>query len=215
MSKSNGAVVVEESENGVQEAAEDTRLRMVWRGLTPLVMHNARLANPFDEFGKKYKAATGKRGKSEDDLEELARIEFEGGQYRDDELGPVIPAENIEACLVEGAKKHRKGTDIAALVSLEEPLVKVEYKGPRDVAGMWKAKMFDTRLVGGGGGRKGGGKTLRTRPMFKEWALRFTLLVDPEIDKAAVILAAQVAGKRIGLCESHFRWGRFEVEAEK
>ena len=45
------------------------------------MMHNARLANPLDPLVQEIKKLTGKRKKTEDDLLQIARLEWEGGFY--------------------------------------------------------------------------------------------------------------------------------------
>jgi len=64
----------------------------------------------------------------------MARIEFEGGLYFDDEAGPIMPSDCIEATIQAGAKKSRIGKDVAAAVFVSDDVVPVEYDGP----GQWR-----------------------------------------------------------------------------
>ena len=75
-------------------------------GLVPLILHNARLADPLDPISKAMKTVSSKRKKTDADFEELARLEFEGGLYMvDDE--PVIPARLIYGLLAgKGGARH-------------------------------------------------------------------------------------------------------------
>ena len=68
-------------------------------GITPLLMHSERLANPFDSLTKELKAISGKRKKTEDDLLAMARIVFIGGLYHDDDAGIHVPGYNILATI--------------------------------------------------------------------------------------------------------------------
>lgn len=52
-------------------------------GVTPLLVHNARLADPLDPIVRQTKPISGKRSKTEEDHLELARLEFIGGLYYD------------------------------------------------------------------------------------------------------------------------------------
>ena len=184
----------------------------VIRGIRPLVMHNGELADPEAEINERLKPIQSKRGKSPEDRAELARLEWLGGLYWDEEAGPVIPEQNIVAMLVEGARLNKKGKDVEAFVNVTEPFVKVDYKGPREIEKMWEAKMFDRRLVSSNG-KPGGPKVVRHRPLFQPgWELKFTIAMDDDLDPKDVVEAMRQAGKRIGLCErKKFRWGRFET----
>ncbi len=66
------------------------------RGTTPMMMHNERLANPFDDLTKAIKAISGKRKKTEDDLIEMSRIEWLGGLYSIDSDKPVLQTSNSD-----------------------------------------------------------------------------------------------------------------------
>ncbi len=56
-------------------------LKLKFTSVSPLVMHNGELANPFNEFTQKIKKISSKRGKTEADMKEMARLEFHGGLY--------------------------------------------------------------------------------------------------------------------------------------
>lgn len=181
------------------------------KGLTPLVMHNGQMADPDNEFAQRLKALTKKRNKSPEERAEVSRTEWQGSLYFHEKLGPVLTDQNLLACLVQGAKVNRQGKEIDALVSVSEPFYRLEYDGPRDPEKMWKAGMFDRRVVSSSG-KPGGPKIVRTRPLFKTWSVKFGLYVDEELDPNDVVQAMTIAGKRVGLCErTKFRWGRFEV----
>lgn len=178
------------------------------KGLTPLVTHNCELADRDGEFGSRLGEISSKQKKTAEDRAAMARIEFEGGLYWDDKLGPVLTDGNLLGMIVEGAKVNKLGKIMEAFVSISDPRTRIDYKGPRDIEGMWKAHMWDRRPVSVD--RK---KIMRTRPMFKEWSVKFTALVeDDEVDPKNVVEAVRVAGKRCGIGErTKFRWGRFEV----
>lgn len=58
---------------------ETMKLRLT--GIAPLLMHDNKAANPLNPYAKAMKALTGKRKKTDDDLAEIARIEWEAGLY--------------------------------------------------------------------------------------------------------------------------------------
>lgn len=194
------------------------------RGQTPLVMNNGEKADPDGVYAERVADLKNKRKKSPEDRELLGRIEFQGGLYWNEKIGPYLPDGNILASLIEGGRVTKNGKDITAFVSCEpteeakkrgESFVKLEYEGPRDVESMWRAAMFDRRLVSSNG-KPGGPKVIRYRPVFKGWSAKFVLEVDDECDPAVVVQALKDAGRRVGVCErKRFRWGRFEVERAK
>src|SRR5688572_8352761 len=117
-------------------------------GVAPLLMHNGQLADPLNKWAKAMKKITAKRKKTDEDYEELSRLEFEGGLYLDDDLAPCIPGINLEGCLVDGAKKSKLGEQFKAAVMIVDnwPLL---YSGPRAVEELWAHGGFrDTRRAG-------------------------------------------------------------------
>ena len=118
------------------------------KGVTPLLMSSERCANPIDPLSKQIKELTGKRKKTDEDLEQIARLEWEGQLYMNGE-GPVIPGENVEAMIRDGAKFVRMGRNIQRGLQVVEQKIKLEYSGPRDIEGLWnqRDKFSDMRSV--------------------------------------------------------------------
>ena len=181
-------------------------------GRNPMLMHSERGVNVLDPDVKRKKAITGKRKKTDDDLADIARLEWEISLYWDEAIGPFIPGQNVEACIVEGAKLEKRGKDIARGCSVIEDRIKLEYKGPRDKEKMWAAGKFsDIRSVG-----QQNVRIMRCRPIFHEWAASFTIAYDKEIfDPADLIRIIEKAGKYAGLGDFRRRFGRFDVEVIK
>lgn len=175
------------------------------KGEAPLVMHNARMADPLDEHARKLASLTGKRGKKLEDHELIARVEFEGGLYIDPDVGPYLPGENILKSLVEGARLTKRGKEVERAVVLNIDVVPLIYDGPRDVQGLYDAGFLYRKTVGVGKSR-----TVRTRPKFDEWAVSTDIYIDASrLDLSDVEAIADAAGAYIGLCERRPRFGRF------
>lgn len=190
-------------------------IAFVLKGLTPLVMHNAEMADPDGEYQDLSAELRKKRNKSPEERRDLAKLEFRCGLYFREEIGPGIPDQNLLKCLVEGARAQKLGKEVDAYVSVTQSFVPLDYKGPRTIEAMWDANMWDRRVVSSNG-KPGGPKVMRVRPLFKEWGLKFSVQADDEIDPKALVKAMEFAGKRVGLCERlKFRWGRFEVTGSK
>lgn len=177
-------------------------------GTLPLLMHNERLANPLDPASKKMKVVTAKRKKTDDDLEALSRVEFEGGLYHDEKIGPFVPSKWVLSMIRDGAKITKQGKDAIRAILLHETDIPIQYKGPRDIDGLWKAGMFDRRMVGNQKAR-----VLRTRPRFDQWKIAFTLEFDETVfDRVQVERILMTAGRMTGLGDYRPVYGRFDVK---
>lgn len=179
------------------------------KGVAPLIMHNGQLADPLNEHARAMKAISGKRKKTDEDHEELARLEWMGSLYLDDDLEPCIPGELIEALIVEGSKKHRSSPQAKSGVICDGnwPL---QYEGPRDPAAMWESGKF--KKVAGVRVQKN--RVMRCRPLFRSWSLDFTVSYAPDVlNKETVREFVETAGRLVGLCDWRPKHGRFSVES--
>jgi hypothetical protein len=180
-------------------------------GIAPLIMHNVRLADPLDEFAKKVKKLTANRRKTEEIHEQIAREEFEGGLYFDKALGPYIPADNIERMIVDAAKASKLGATVKESMLSVGDRFQLAYEGPRTVQELYDEKFLYRRAVG-----MRGSKTVRTRPMFPNWAVEFTLSYDPErLNGDQVRDIIEYGGRYKGLCDFRPRFGRFKLNGAK
>jgi hypothetical protein len=121
------------------------KIRMILEGTAPLLCHNIRLADPFDPIVRAIKEISGKRKKTDEDLQRMERLEFEGGLYLD-ENGPTMPGASIEKCLVEGARVTKQGKQVERGLIVTEMEIPLQYDGPRDVEGLWDDPQFRSRL---------------------------------------------------------------------
>lgn len=176
----------------------------------PLLMQAETLANPLHPLTKAHKAVSGKRKKSEDDYLWLMESEWSASMYHDDEIGPYIPALNIEGCIAEAGKIHRLGKTIKQAVQVLTDKAKLEYEGPRQKEKMWKSEKFaDVRGV-----NVGGKKIMRCRPIFLRWSTEFQIyFMEDVLDRADLVRVLEEAGRRIGIGTYRPRFGRFSVES--
>ena len=180
-----------------------------------LLMHNGRLANPRDPYAKALKEITAKKKKSDEDHEEVSRREFQGSLYHDDEVGPYLPGDALQAMIVEGSRKAKQGREFVS-VSVEEDLVPLQYQGPRDRDGLWK----EDRFVHVTGVKVGTARVMRTRPIFRNWKAAFTVTLedDATINPEDIERALTTAGRVVGIGDwrpgapKGGRHGRFVVE---
>jgi len=203
-----------------------TTARVVLRGVLPFLMRNNQGADPLNRFAKALKVVSKKRDKTEEDHLFMGPIEWWSSLYTSpppdeaidlDSHGNasakpytslVIPSNNIRSLIVEGARKRKLGKQAEAGVTVESD-GEFRHDGPSDLNDLAADRRFTDR-------RPVGNKTatvMRTRPIFRTWAVEFTLFIDPElIEPAAVRQALDMAGRMIGLGDYRPLYGRFSVE---
>lgn len=194
--------------------AKDALYKVTICGIRPLIMHNGRLANPLDEHTKRLKAASKQRNKSDDDHIRVARVEFEGGLYFDKSIGPYVPVDLLQAMLLKGAGKRKNGSEFKAYVGVDMPVdapgFALQYKGPRDVEGLWSNPDFVlSKLV-----RVGQSRVVRTRPRFPTgWRVTFGVeVMAGGVTQEQLSQAVTDAGLYAGIGDWRPRYGRFVLE---
>lgn len=193
-----------EGETEMLEKVEATLI-----GVAPLLMNNGRKANPLDEWTQKLSAMTKKRQKTLADFAAIREVEWYGGIYTDLDKLPALPADNVLAMIVDGAKKSKRGEDAKAAVFETQPYYRLSYDGPKDLAKLYAAPGFcDYRSVSLNQRR-----TMRARPRFASWMLPIAVMVNTDIlEVTDVLRALEDAGERVGIGDYTPRFGRFTVE---
>ena len=185
---------------------ETLNVRIV--GTAPLLMHSDKFANPLHPATKAHKALTGKRKKTDDDHEAIAKSEFLGGCYHDAAAGFFVPGQNFDASFLAGAKLQKLGTNWKRGAVVVTDKAKLLFNGPSDPESLWA----DPRFVDCRGVKVGTAKVMRYRPIFLEWATEVQVAVNTDVlDVREVQKAIEDSGKLIGVCEYRPRFGRFDV----
>jgi hypothetical protein len=187
---------------------------MAWKTLTykltssaPLIMHNGQTADPLNKWAKALKQISSKRMKTDADFEEMARIEFMAGLYMGQD-GPIVPANLIDALILNGAKKSKEGVrSKSSCFCLKH--ARLEYDGPRTAQELWEDDRFRFSSIV----RVGQARVNRMRPIFNDWSAVVTLNVeDTLIDPARVTEWLVAAGNQVGIGDWRPQYGRFTVE---
>lgn len=178
-----------------------------------MIVHNGELADPFYVFSQEIKKISGKRKKTEADHEMMAKLEWRGGLYvNEDKL--IVPSDCFEASLVGAAKLSRLGKDAARGLFVEDHLV-IRGEGiPETVNDAVLDEMYDSgKFTFRKGVRVGTAKVMRTRPIFGlGWFADATVVFnDAVFNKQQIEDLVDTAGTQIGLCEWRPRYGRFAV----
>lgn len=165
-------------------------------GITPLLLHNGRTANPLDPYSKKMKSLTSKRQKTEDDIQELLLVQWEAGLYWSDKIGLYMPSENLFAAVYKSAKKHKLGVKCGGIAFNAIPGFPINVPNSKDFVKMKEDpnnKFVKTVVV-----QKS--KTISCRPIFENWALKFEMEFDPTIIDANEVKTILVTmSQRVGL----------------
>lgn len=177
-------------------------------GTRPLLMHADIFADPLNPLTKGHKALTSKRKKTDDDFEAIAKSEWRGGMYFDEDLGPYIPGVMLQAAMVSGGKLSKLGAQLKRSVEVVDEMCRLEYEGPRKVEALWNKGFYDARSV-----KVTTSRIMRYRPIFKNWAVECTIAFDQEsIDRRDVLKCMSDAGQYCGIGDYRPKFGRFSVD---
>lgn len=189
-------------------------------GKRPMLMHNGRLANPLDSYTRALKALTSKRGKTDEDLIELARLEARGGIYetRDGMVG--MPNVNVWRCLYDAAKGFKRGEDIKRALSTDasETVPILFPAGKKAVTISADEYLTIPEHVDYASVRIQKNKVMRARPYIvaNGWSSEheFELFADV-MDLRDLEPIVGRAGRLVGLCDYRPMYGTFEGEIIK
>lgn len=180
-------------------------------GLSPLLMHSSRAANPLDPEVKKFKLLTGKRKKTDEDHIEIARAEFEIGMWYDPKIGPYLPGENIFRSFIAGGKVSKLGAAMERSVQIAQDKAALVYEGPRTPQELWNEKFYDLRSVVVQQSR-----TMRCRAKFENWSCDAEVYFDSTmINRDQLVQAMHDAGRFSGMGDYRPTFGRYEIEVLK
>lgn len=186
------------------------KVKIRLQGEAELIMHNGKLADPSYSWKVQATPLSQKRKKTESDYEELARLEWNGSLYHDnDEVGPYIPDFMLNSCLINGAKAARLGIKFKAAVFTADRVNSLIYDGPRERESLWLDKRFSRRDVVNVGAKR----IVRCRPRFQEWGVEATVILDDTaVDLDSFKEALRVSGSMQGLGDWRPQHGRFNSE---
>ena len=185
-------------------------MKLKLTGITPLMMHNVRLADPDEPIVRQIAELTAKKSSmTEADRLEVARLKFLGGMYHDDQHGPYLPAANIFASLIAAGRKTRSGQDVETGVIWLADKAPLRYDGPRKPDELWnggQSPFVDRRMVTVNRARVPG-----IRPIFPGWSAEIEIEYDETIlDLGELEKFASRAG-RIGVGDYRRFYGRFKA----
>lgn len=194
-------------------------------GTGDLLLHNGQTADPRNTYAKQLKAISGKRKKTDADLDAMARIEWFAGLY----LGKVevdgqsyvtttIPAHVLESAFVAGAKKSKRGVQAKSGLFVDRQAV-LEFEGKP--AGNLTPEQMQTELdalFDGGehhltvGVKVGTSRVMRTRPKVTGWKASTVVEYDDSVMTLADVRdVIEDAGHLVGVGDWRPKYGRFNA----
>ena len=181
-------------------------------GQSPLLCHNGQTADPRNSYAKAMKAISGKRKKTDADLEELARIEWLAGLYRtSNDL--VVTSHILESAFVAGAKKSKRGQQAKSGLFVPDHASLMFEGKPGVINDETLNQMYESDAYTFTCGVKVGmSKVMRTRPIFKDWSLVVTVQYDPDLLNQQEVKDFVVdAGRQVGIGDWRPKYGRFSA----
>ena len=178
-------------------------------GIGRMLMHCGQTADPLNQFSKAMKKQTAKRGKTDEDLATLSLLEWWAGLYTSaplkiDESGAVsaasgtrlvIPSHVLDSAIREGSRKIKAGKQVSAGVVVSGD-GEFSCPGVKDLNRVAMDEAFHFRCSV----KVGTAKVMRTRPIFSDWGVTFSVCIDDSVcDEATVEQSLQHAGKLVGI----------------
>jgi hypothetical protein len=186
-------------------------------GNRPLLLCRGEGANPFDPQARGIKTISQKRKKTDEDHENLARLQFYSSAYYDDDIGMYMPVDNLLKCCEHGAAKYKEATLVKSQVlikgfvgkELDNGAARIIYSGPRKLEELYADKRFVSLRMGKIPGRKT--SILIARPIFMEWSIEF-LCEYSDITRERLMDYWKAAGRLVGIGAWRPRHGLFATE---
>ena len=188
------------------------KIKCEFHGISPIILHSCQCVNPLHPLSIEMKKITSIRTKTEEDIVNLSKLEWESGLYYDEKIGVYIPAENVEAAVREGAKARKKGKDIVRGFQCETMMIPLDIGENLTLEQMRDdPRFYDVRSM-----KVKQSRVMRTRPRFNMWNISFTAMYDENLmNFKDVVDAIEYAGQYVGMCDSRPKYGKFVARVEE
>ncbi len=182
-------------------------------GTSPLLMHNPRLADPFDPIVKEMATYTKKRSKmTEEDTAVVNRLEWVGGLYLDGGV-IVLPTSHFRASFISTGRATREGKNVERAIFFSEQWAVLNFEGSDEIGDfmeLYDNPDFVSRLPVNISQKK----IFRVRPKLFPWWTKVNAIVNTSImnveDASRII---RMAGLIEGVGDYRKgSYGRFSVE---
>lgn len=205
---------VEDGDDGIDDAnlgvmgysGASVLLECRIQGVTPLLM------NRFSDEAQQ-QASSGQRGSSAAADRGSPREQAEATIYFNEAREIIIPQPNLFACFIEAGRFFKVGkrqistktsSILPAAMNVSDPYYPLEFEEP------WRVDARPVRIP------TTGGRIIRYRAAFDDWAVTFRAEVDTqEMNMTLIRSVIDAAGKKVGLCDFRVQnrgpFGKFVV----
>lgn len=188
------------------------KIKLMIEGTQPLMLNNNQCVNPFNEYTKMLKPLTAKKKKTEEDMVEIYRLQFESSLYMRDNVY-VIPSDHFWKSVCTAAKEQKLGKKFEQSFQIFEDCVldfPEKNMSPDELYA--DGRHVDIR-IGVIGGRS---SVPVCRAIFTEWKTMVECYFDEnQIDKADILRFFEIAGMRYHVGTYRKKFGGFSVKEIK
>ncbi len=194
------------------------KVEFVVRGISPLLCHNPQMVDPEFELNRAIKKLTGKKKKTDEDLNEIGRLEWFGGLYTANIGGRGVvsqPTSKLRKCLINAARISKQGKQIERSIIMTGQDVPLIYDGSDKAVSvadeqerLFANKAFVSRLSVGVNGKR----VMRVRPQFMPWAMIVTavFITDAGLNFDDLVSVFNLAGQCEGIGDNRVNgYGKF------
>lgn len=188
------------------------KIKLHIEGTQPLMLNNNQVVNPFNRYTKMLKPLTAKKKKSEDDMVEIYRLQFESSLYMKGDVY-IIPSDHFWKSVCSAAKEEKKGKKFEQSFNIFEDCVLDFPEKNMSPDELYKnGEHVDIRI----GVLNGRSSVPVCRAIFNEWKTIVDCFYDEtQIDKDDILRFFDIAGKRYGIGTYRKKFGRFSVKEIK
>lgn len=178
-------------------------------GTQPLMLNNSQVVNPFNKYTLALKPLTAKKKKTEDDMNEIYRLQFESSLYMKGDTY-IIPGDHFWKSVCCAAKEQKLGKKFEQSFQIMEDCV-LEFPEKN----MTPKELYDEKshvdvrdcVI------MGRSRVPACRAIFVEWSTTVECWYDEkQLDEKDIVAIMEIAGLRYGVGTYRKKYGRFSAE---
>lgn len=173
------------------------------------MLNNNQVVNPFNKYTKMLKPLTSKKKKTEEDMVEIYRLQFESSLYMKGDVY-IIPLDHFWKSVCTAAKEQKLGKKFEQSLHIFEDCVLDFPEKEMSPDELYKEGSHVDIRVGVIGGRS---SVPVCRAIFSEWSTIVECYYDDsQLDKDEILRFFEIAGLRYGVGTYRKKYGRFSVK---
>ena len=178
-------------------------------GTQPLMLNNSQVVNPFNKYTLALKPLTAKRKKTEDDMNEIYRLQFESSLYMKGDTY-IIPGDHFWKSVCVAAKEQKLGKKFEQSFQVWEDCILDFPEKDLTPNELYEEKSHvDIR----DGVIQGRSRVPVCRAIFTEWNTVVECWYDEsQLDEKDIVNIFNVAGQRYGVGTYRQKFGRFSIK---